>query len=109
MKYRDELRQIVDAALDEINELLPFESQLAKDNGSLLLGEGGKLDSMGAITLVVALSCGLEKRYGHSAELSENPEIFVPDGVLKSVGTLLDFLQGLQFDIDRNSRPSVRA
>ena len=98
MKYRDELRQIVDAALDEVNALLPSEEQLTKDYGTPLLGEGGKLDSMGAITLVVALSGGLEKRYGHSAELSENPLIFELDGVLKTVGTLLEFLDGLQLD-----------
>ena len=98
MTLRDDLQRIVDEALDEFNDLLSPEEKVRKAPGTRLLAADGKLDSMGAITLVVALDSGLVRRFGHSAGLTENPRIFEVDGPMRSVGALVDFLEGLHFE-----------
>ena len=95
MTTREQIKALVDAALDEVNELLPPDGRVQKTPDARLLAADGKLDSMSAITLVVAISSGLVRQFGHSAGLTEDPRAFEPDGPMRSVSTLVDFIEGL--------------
>ena len=55
MLERTEIQKIVFTAIDRLNELLLDEEALCKDENTVLLGTGSKLDSMGFVNFVVAL------------------------------------------------------
>tara|TARA_B100000989_G_C19518918_1_gene463109 strand:- start:1783 stop:2082 length:300 start_codon:yes stop_codon:yes gene_type:complete len=46
---RDVIQNIINESIDEINDFLPQDSQITKDDDQLLYGTNGVLDSMGII------------------------------------------------------------
>jgi hypothetical protein len=89
---RDRIVKLVHGVIDELNELLPEGEALRKEPGTVILGEGGGLDSMGTVNLVVALDNRLQETLGRPVNLTEDPRIFEKGGVLSTVGTMTDFL-----------------
>ncbi|HEY3862875.1 MAG TPA: hypothetical protein VGO59_13405 [Verrucomicrobiae bacterium] len=67
----DKVRNVVDGAIDRLNELMPAGGEVSKDPATVLLGQDGLLDSMGFINLVVALEEGFEKEFGRQVNLSD--------------------------------------
>ncbi|HEX4997625.1 MAG TPA: hypothetical protein VFY29_05340 [Terriglobia bacterium] len=64
--------EIVYGAIDELNEQLPFGQKLVKDTSTALLGEGGKLDSIGLVNLMALLEEKCEQRCGKSMSLFDD-------------------------------------
>jgi hypothetical protein len=60
----DQLRHIINCAVDRVNDLLPTGDELAKDDGTVLLGRGAVLDSMGFVNFAAALEEELEQQLG---------------------------------------------
>jgi len=89
---KDEMTQLVHEVIDDLNELLPADEALDKAPETVILGEGGKLDSMGIINLVVALDGKLAGKCGRDVSLTDDPEIFSKDGVLSTVDTMTAYL-----------------
>jgi acyl carrier protein len=87
---RDKVHEIVDHAIDEVNELLPPGQQMPKDPDTVLLGQGGKLDSMGFVNLLVALEAELETQLGLKAVLAD--EAMNNGEELRTVGDLHELL-----------------
>ena len=81
--------------MDRVNEVLLDENALSKDAGTVLLGEGAQLDSMGFVNFVVALE---EILAADGLNLSVVEEINAQgDAVPKTmtVAVLADFLAAL--------------
>ncbi len=68
---KNEASKIVDYAVDQINELLPVGEELPKNRETVLLGNGGRLDSMGFVNLLAGLEEGLEKQFGKSTAFAD--------------------------------------
>ena len=50
-------------AIDEVNQHLPQEQQVEKFADTVLVGESGNLDSLGLISLLVAVEQAIEKEF----------------------------------------------
>ena len=72
---KEDLAQTIYEAMEELNEQLPEESNLPKERETVLYGEGGLLDSMGFINLLVILEEKLESDLKISVGLTSDSEI----------------------------------
>jgi acyl carrier protein len=84
------IENVLNCAIDRVNELLPTGYPLCKEKDTVLLGKGSTLDSMGFVNLVVAIEEELETQLGVKASLSD--EVMGGDGEL-TVGELHELLQ----------------
>lgn len=71
MLDRGQIEEVVYRAIDQVNELLLDEDALTKEDDTILIGEGSKLDSMGFVNFVVALEEELAQRVGLDLNLVE--------------------------------------
>ena len=84
-KIEDKVRECVNCAIDRVNELLPCGGTLPNEEGTILLGQDSRLDSMGFVNLVVALEDEFSERFGRQVTLTD--ELNAGDGV-RTVGDL---------------------
>lgn len=96
MADRNQIEQIVFQAIDRVNELLLEEKAVAKDAGTVLLGQGAVLDSMGFVNFIVALEELLATGSGLSLNLVG--ELNAPNSDLpkpETAGQFADFIFAL--------------
>jgi D-alanine--poly(phosphoribitol) ligase subunit 2 len=80
-------------ALDTLNEQLPTEDAIAKSPAAKLYGAGGKLDSLGLISLMFAVEGQIEADFGEAISLSSaSAEMSGADDPFQSVEQLVAFL-----------------
>ena len=85
------VKSIIYNRIEELNRQLPAELKLKNSLDTILVGEGGILDSLGLITLVVSLEEAMEEVGVHTALLEE--EFLVDsEGPLRTVGSLVDLI-----------------
>ena len=87
----DVLRAIF-RAIDDANKLAPPDAQLAKESSTVLLGEGGVLDSLGLITLIVAIEEKLQSDLGVQAIVLDEDALADPDGSYRTIDTLANWI-----------------
>ena len=63
MNEKDEIIKVIYASMRELNYQLPQEGQLIAALDTILVGEGGVLDSLGLITLLVNIEQALSGKY----------------------------------------------
>ena len=93
MLDKGQIKEVVYRALDQVNELLLDENALTKENATILVGQGSRLDSMGFVNFVIALEEELAKAIGLDLNLLE--ELASGGGNAKrwsTVGELIDCL-----------------
>lgn len=61
MTQRERITRAVYDAIDEINEQLPRARRLGKSTEAALLGPGGRLDSLGVVSLIAATQQKIEE------------------------------------------------
>ena len=86
----NKVENVINCAIDRLNELLPTGESLCKEKTTTLLGRGGRLDSMGFVNLIVALEEELEKQLGITATLAD--EVTMDGQGLSTVGELHEVL-----------------
>jgi acyl carrier protein len=91
----EKVQEVLNCAIDRVNELLPTGEPLSKEKDTVLLGQGGEMDSTGFVNLVVAIEEELEKQLGVRASLAD--EVMGGDGVL-TVGGLHEMLRWIVRD-----------
>ena len=101
MMNRDQVTQIVYAATDDVNELLPADRQLERRLDTALFGGPGTLDSLAILNFIVAVEIRLAEAAGKAVNLTEDEKISESDGPLSTTGALIDYL------VKRLSWPTV--
>jgi hypothetical protein len=93
MINKDQMQAVVFQAIDRVNEVLLDEHALTKAAGTVLLGAGAQLDSMGFVNFVVALEELAAQETGLNLNLAEalNAKDSVAPPTLTVAG-LTDFL-----------------
>jgi len=69
MLDREQIKEIICQAIDQVNELLLDKDLLSKDDSTVIVGKDAKLDSMGYINFIVALEDELAKQVGYDLML----------------------------------------
>lgn len=90
----DGVLELVYEAMDEINEHLMVTAQLPKAQDTIILGEGGSLDSLGVVNLLAAIEDKLEA--GGNTRISPLSLIADEESAenLRTVDTLVRALMG---------------
>lgn len=81
---------IIYKALASVNETLPPELRLLPAASELIMGENSKIDSLGFVTLVVAIENEVADAMGSCPSLID--ELAAPDINIRSIGELAEFL-----------------
>lgn len=85
----NELTEIMNRAVDRVNELLPSSSPLPKTPDTVLIGSGAWLDSMGFVNLQAALEEEVKARLGVDFVLAD----YLPEQIeVYTLGDLGDVL-----------------
>jgi acyl carrier protein len=87
-----ELLPIIFRCVEEINFLLPNEQKLSASPDTILVGEGGRLDSLALINLVVLLEEELQKVLSVTVVLTNEELIADGKGPYRTIAMLARFL-----------------
>jgi acyl carrier protein len=87
-----QLRDLVFAAFDELNEQRPVPERLAKSLDTPLAGEHGALDSLGFVNFIVALEQRLDAAFGVPISLLDDERLDPTAGQFRTVRAFVEFL-----------------
>lgn len=82
--------------IDEVNPLLSGEMKLDKSLNTVILGENGKLDSLGMVNFIVAMEDKIKESFGFEISLSDEKVIAEKNSPLSTVQTLSDYICSFQ-------------
>ena len=88
---KEKIIQTIFAAIDEVNNILVEEERLEKLPNTILVGDNGKLDSLGLINFIVEVEGRVQKRFGMTLDLIE--ALDSPDKPMSSISCLADFIE----------------
>jgi acyl carrier protein len=91
----DRITTLIWDAIDEVNELLPVDARVPREDDAILLGKSGALDSFGLVNLVVALEQRIEDEFGVSLTLADEKAMSYSRSPFRSVYTLRDYVADL--------------
>lgn len=87
---KDEIVELIIQTAAELGEdEIGLNEQLSAD--SRLFGEGGLLDSMALVTLVIALEQAIEEKYDVSAGLADEKALSQSNSPYRSVNSLAEY------------------
>ena len=87
------IKKVIFEAIDIINQEIPIDDRISKNDTTRLSSKNGGLDSLNLINFVIYVEEMLEEKHGIVAPLTETENIFEPDGPLKDVQTFVAYLQ----------------
>lgn len=79
-------------AIDDVNMQLTAEERLDKTPETLLLADGGKLDSLTVVNLVVMVEEMIEDEFGVMINIADQDVGALGHNPFRSVGTLTDYI-----------------
>ena len=95
MSNKEKVTNVIFAAIDELNQLMPSDQQLEKSFDTVLVGNSGNLDSQGVVNLIVELEQRLEEEFSANISLADDKAIFEEDGPLATIETLTQYICSL--------------
>lgn len=86
-------QEMIDLIIDTANELGSDEIGVAGElsENSILFGKGGALDSMGLVTLIVAVEQAIEDRFDATAALADEKAMSQARSPYRSVASLAEY------------------
>lgn len=90
MASQEQVLQVVAACIADLNAQLPADQQLSDSPNAILLGEGGTLDSLSLVNLMVSLEEALSAVLGRTVGLLD-AALSQEEG-LATRGQLVDFI-----------------
>ncbi len=89
---KNDILEAIFRAVDDSNKLAPPGAQLTKESSTILLGEGGVLDSLGLISLIVAVEEVLKNDLGLQAIVLDEEALADPDGPYRTIDALANWI-----------------
>jgi acyl carrier protein len=90
MLNRSSILDAVYIAVRNTNEALPIDRKIGSSESERIIGEGAKIDSLGFVTLMVAVEQEVEAAVGSCPSLVE--ELSDPSAEVKTLGQLVDYI-----------------
>lgn len=91
MAQRDRVVGIIFSAIDEVNLLLPQDQQLEKMLDTVIVGGDSRLDSLGFISLIVAIEQKIEQEF-MPIILTDEAAMSQYNNPFRCVTTLVDYI-----------------
>ena len=85
----DVLPLIIDSLLELKGQRIKLPSDLGSE--TLLFGQDGILDSLGLVSLVVAVEQGIEEKFGVSVSLADEKAMSQRNSPYRTVGSLAEY------------------
>jgi D-alanine--poly(phosphoribitol) ligase subunit 2 len=92
MSLESRVESAIYQAIDELNCLLPPEQAIAKSPQTILFGQGGSLDSLGLVNLIVAAERYLEAAVGGPVSLADERAMSQRNSPFRSVRALTEYV-----------------
>ena len=89
----EEVLRIIYLAIDELNPQLPPERRLEKSPGTALFGSGGRLDSLGLVSLIVAIEQAVEDQLAVTVVLADEKAMSQRSSPFQTVGALAGYVR----------------
>ena len=89
---KEKIVKAIFGAVDEANKLSPKERQLEKSLKTVLFGGDGSLDSLGLVSLVVAVEQRIEDEFGITITLANERAMSQKASPFKTLGKLADYV-----------------
>ena len=86
------IKQAIFNSIEEINQQLEKEDKLENSVDTILFGEGGKLDSLGLINLVVAAEQNIEDEFDVTITLADERAMSQENSPFMNVGSLVEYI-----------------
>lgn len=92
MADKARIEKAVYAAIDEINMQLPPQKKLDKTHDTILMGDGGRLDSLGVVNLILMTEEMIEDEFGVLVNIADQETTSQNGNPFKNVHTLIDYI-----------------
>jgi acyl carrier protein len=92
MEFNERIVHLIFEVIDELNERLPKEQQLAKSVDTPLFGRDSVLDSLGFVNLIVAMEDKVEEQFDKAVVLADERALQKAASPFRTVGTLADYI-----------------
>ena len=89
---KEKIMEIIYSAMDQVNAMLEDKDQLQKSPDTVIMGNGGKLDSLGLINFVVGLEQQFQQDAGIELSLADQMMNASDSGVFSTVDSLAAFI-----------------
>ena len=92
IKEKTSIAEVVFVAIHELNQQLPKEQQIEKSLGTVLVGRGARLDSLGLVSLIVGIEEGIAERFDASIILTDEKAMSQELSPFRTVDALVDYI-----------------
>ena len=82
-------------AIEDLNQQSPENMQLAKSIDTVLFGRSGKLDSLGLVTLIVAIEEKIQDEFGLAVTIADEKAFSQKNSPFLTVGALAQYISTL--------------
>lgn len=86
------LEDLIYPVVDEMQDTVGDEEQLLKSPETPLLGAGSALDSLGLVSLIIAVEERIENQMGRSITLANEKAMSLSKSPFRTIGTLADYI-----------------
>lgn len=84
---------VINSAVDDLNEILDPEERLNKSADVVLIGQDARLDSLGLVNLIVLVEEKIRQRFGVGITLVDERAMSLTKSPFRTLGTLADFVE----------------
>ena len=95
---KERIREVVHAAIDELNAQQPNHPPVEKNGAAVLFGRGGSLDSVGLVHLVVGVEQGVADAFGAGISLASDKAMARQRSPFRTIDSLVEFIAELLED-----------
>jgi acyl carrier protein len=93
LDLREEILQLVYAAIDDVNAQALTDTAIAKRVDTPLLGSDAAIDSLTFVNLIVALEEQIQAAFGRSVVLVDEDSMSLRDQPFRTVGSLAEYAE----------------
>jgi len=89
------IERAVFRAIDEINQARAREQRLEKSSDTVLMGESGRLDSLGLVNLVVAVEEQVAEEFGVTINIADTRARLQTANPYQTVSSLVEYIASI--------------
>ena len=99
MKKRKIIENVIYNAVQELNEQLSQQQQLAQSTETVLFGKDGKLDSLGLVNILVIIEQNIEDDFDVSITMADEKAMSQKYSPFRTIGTLTNYINMFLIDM----------